>query len=110
MTRDEFERFVDDQDDWDEDYAVAHEKMSLLGQDKRRMTRCTEILPPKIDLGPLFVDKDAGMESDDEGDDQHNEDAENEGFEPDDATSLRVDRQRMRRIMRKLRGYWGYDG
>jgi hypothetical protein len=101
---------VDDQDDWDEDYAVAHEKMSLLGQDKRGMTRCTEILPPKIDLGPLFVDKDAGMESEDEGDDQHNEDAENEGFEPDDATSLRVDCGRLSTVLRKLRGYWGYSG
>jgi len=50
LTRNEFRRFVDNQRDWDEDYAIAHEKMSLLGQDKRRMVRCTEILPDRIRL------------------------------------------------------------
>jgi hypothetical protein len=102
-TAQEFERFVDDQDDWDEDYAEAHEKMSLLGQKKNRLTRCTEILPPKIDLGPLFVDKDAGNESEDEDDDLSD-------AEPDDGYSLRVDHARLRKVLKKLRGYWGYNG
>ncbi|KAI5780893.1 heme peroxidase, partial [Geopyxis carbonaria] len=38
-------RYVRDQDDWDEDYARAHLKMSLLGQETRGMVECTEVLP-----------------------------------------------------------------
>lgn len=105
MTRRDFERFVDDQDDWDEDYAVAHEQMSLLGVDRSRLTRCTEILPPKIDLGPLFVDRDEGMSSDEDGDPE-----DLAGAEPDDGYTLRVDRTRLRVVLRKLRKYWGYSG
>jgi hypothetical protein len=97
----EFKRFVDDQDDWDEDYADAHERMSLLGQDRRRMTRCTEILPPKIDLGPLFIDQDGGNGSDS---------ADESRFSPKNSFSLRVDRERLRTVLRRLRGYWGYSG
>ncbi|KAA8913459.1 heme peroxidase [Sphaerosporella brunnea] len=104
-TRRDFERFVDDQDDWDEDYARAHEQMSLLGQDRSKLTRCTEILPPKIDLGPLFVDRDAGH---DDGLD-HGVDGE-QGFQPDDATSLEVSAERLSRVLRRLRGYWGNSG
>ncbi|KAA8913462.1 heme peroxidase [Sphaerosporella brunnea] len=94
-----------DQDDWDEDYARAHEQMSLLGQDRSKLTRCTEILPPKIDLGPLFVDRDAGH---DDGLD-HGVDGE-QGFQPDDATSLEVSAERLSRVLRRLRGYWGNSG
>lgn len=75
--------------------------MSLLGQDRRRMTRCTEILPPKIDLGPLFIDKDGDNGADSEDERQ---------FSPKDAFSLRVDRGRLRTVLRRLRGYWGYSG
>ncbi|KAJ7648933.1 heme peroxidase, partial [Mycena polygramma] len=35
------------------DYAAAHEKMSLLGQDVTDLTDCSEILPVSIDLAPL---------------------------------------------------------
>lgn len=101
ITRRDFERFVDDQDDWDEDYAIAHEKMSLLGVDRSRLTRCTEILPPKIDLGPLFVDRDEGE------DDNH---ADLEDAQPDDGYTLHVDRGRLRKELTRLRGYWGYHG
>ena len=74
--------------------------MSLLGVDKSQLTRCTEILPPKIDLGPLFVDRDAGKES--EG---GLEDA-----QPDDGYTLMVDRTRLKATLKELRAYWGYRG
>jgi len=99
----DFERFVDEQDDWDRDYSSAHERMSLLGQDRRRMTRCTEILPPAIDLGPLFIDKDGDNGQSD------NEDDPTVGHEPKDSYTLNVDRTKLRAVMRKLRGYWGYE-
>lgn len=94
-TMKDFERYVDDQDDWNEDYSKAHEKMSLLGQDKSRMTRCTEILPPMIDLGPAFIDKDNGQDT--------------SNSQPDDSYSLKIDRGRLRAILLRLRGYWGFS-
>ena len=63
------------------------------------MTDCTEILPPKIDLGPLFVDKDAGVDSEPE-------DNGDEFFESDDAFTLKVDLKRLKDAIKKLRGYW----
>ncbi|KAJ6525909.1 heme peroxidase [Mycena vulgaris] len=46
----EFLRFVDNQEDWDEDYRAAHEKMSLLGQDITHLTDCSEVIPASINL------------------------------------------------------------
>ena len=37
------------------DYAVAHEAMSLLGINKNILTDCTEIMPASIDLKPLAI-------------------------------------------------------
>ncbi|KAJ6453839.1 heme peroxidase [Mycena vitilis] len=45
-TTKEYSRYIGEQDDWGRDYAVAHEKMSLLGINKNILTDCTEILPP----------------------------------------------------------------
>jgi len=67
------------------------------------MTRCTEILPPAIDLGPLFIDKDGDNGQSD------NEDDPTVGHEPKDSYTLNVDRTKLRAVMRKLRGYWGYE-
>jgi len=58
ITTAQFQDFIDEQDDWDKAYAIAHAKMSILGQNKKYLTLCTEILPPHIDLGDLFIDKD----------------------------------------------------
>lgn len=50
-------------------------------------------MPPKIDLGPLFVDKDAGEESEDE----------------DADPEYPYSRRRLRGAMLKLRGFWGFS-
>jgi len=44
----EFSEFIDDAQDWKEDYADAHSRMSLLNQDEAAMINCDEILPPEI--------------------------------------------------------------
>ncbi|KAJ6540714.1 heme peroxidase [Mycena capillaripes] len=54
-TQKEYNRFVGKQEDWGRDYADAHEKMSLLGIDKRTLTDCSEVLPQAIDLKNLAV-------------------------------------------------------
>ncbi|KAJ6471628.1 heme peroxidase [Mycena vitilis] len=52
-TSPDFTRFVGAQTIWTTDYAAAHAKMSLLGQDVTDLTDCSEILPVSIDLAPL---------------------------------------------------------
>ncbi|KAJ6537272.1 heme peroxidase [Mycena vulgaris] len=54
-TTHEFLRFINNQEDWDEDYRAAHEKMSLLGQDVTKLTDCSEIMPASINLSNLTV-------------------------------------------------------
>ncbi|KAJ7684142.1 heme peroxidase [Mycena polygramma] len=54
-TQKDYNRFVGKQDDWAEEYADAHEKMSLLGFNKNALTDCTELLPQSIDLKNLAV-------------------------------------------------------
>jgi hypothetical protein len=73
-TKKEFSRFIANQDNWyvshsilhlhprlilsfprAHEYADAHFKMSLLGQDQASMTDCTEILPSFIDITKLEV-------------------------------------------------------
>ncbi|KAJ6467503.1 heme peroxidase [Mycena vitilis] len=49
----EFHRFINNQEDWDEDYRSAHLKMSLLGQDISTLTNCTELMPASINLKNL---------------------------------------------------------
>ncbi|KAJ7670430.1 heme peroxidase [Mycena rosella] len=49
-TEREFLRFINNQEDWDEDYRTAHQKMSLLGQDVTTLTNCTELMPASINL------------------------------------------------------------
>jgi hypothetical protein len=44
------------------DYAVAHEAMSLLGINKNILTDCTEIMPASVDLKPLAI-KTTGKQS-----------------------------------------------
>ncbi|KAJ6566601.1 heme peroxidase, partial [Mycena capillaripes] len=44
-TSPDFTRFIGAQTLWTTDYAAAHEKMSLLGQNVADLTDCTEILP-----------------------------------------------------------------
>nr|WKW47683.1 cIIp protein 2 [Flammulina filiformis] len=59
-TKDDYNRFVgfSRQSNWGNEYAKAHEKMSLLGYDKNSLTECTEILPEEIDLEKLVDDDD----------------------------------------------------
>jgi len=90
LSKRQFAHYIDNQQDWDRDYAKAHEKMSLLGQDRRRMTRCTEILPPKIDLEPLCAVEDSASEEDDGG--------------------PVIDRSKLEKTLEKLRGFWGWKG
>ncbi|KAJ7181351.1 heme peroxidase [Mycena crocata] len=54
-TAHEFLRFIGNQEDWDEDYRSAHEKMSLLGHDVTALTECTELMPASINLKNLTV-------------------------------------------------------
>ncbi|KAJ6566869.1 heme peroxidase [Mycena capillaripes] len=54
-TKKEYNRFVGEQDDWGRDYAGAHEKMSLLGVNKKTLVDCSEVLPLPIDLKNLAV-------------------------------------------------------
>ncbi|KAJ6566832.1 heme peroxidase [Mycena capillaripes] len=54
-TKFEFHRFINNQEDWDEDYRAAHLKMSLLGQDVTTLTNCTELMPASINLTNLTV-------------------------------------------------------
>ena len=75
--------------------------MSLLGQDNRGMVKCTEILPPMIDLGPLFVDKDAGRDAPDRADKRPKK---------DDSYSLKVGPDRLQAAWEQLRGYWAPGG
>ncbi|KAF8896040.1 heme peroxidase [Infundibulicybe gibba] len=58
----DYNRFVgsDRQDNWAREYADAHEKMSLLGQNKNSLTDCTELLPEEIDLKNLAVGSNSG--------------------------------------------------
>jgi len=48
-----FQFYINNQLDWEEDYRFAHEKMSLLGLNLEDLTDCTEVLPASIDLPPL---------------------------------------------------------
>ncbi|KAJ6504439.1 heme peroxidase [Mycena vulgaris] len=59
-TQKDYNRFVGKQDNWAREYSAAHEKMSLLGLDKRTLTDCTEILPQMIDLKNLAVGSSSG--------------------------------------------------
>ncbi|KAJ7701171.1 hypothetical protein B0H17DRAFT_199785 [Mycena rosella] len=54
-TQKDCNRFVGNQENWGQEYATAHEKMSLLGLEKRSLTECTETLPQSIDLKNLSV-------------------------------------------------------
>ncbi|KAF8896039.1 heme peroxidase [Infundibulicybe gibba] len=64
-TRDDYNRFVgnDRQDNWAREYADAHEKMSLLGQNRSLLTDCTELLPLEIDLGDISSGTNAVVDS-----------------------------------------------
>ncbi|KAF9033738.1 heme peroxidase [Hymenopellis radicata] len=57
LTQPDYNRFVGfkRQDNWAQEYADAHAKMSLVGQSKAALTECTEILPAEIDLENLIV-------------------------------------------------------
>ncbi|KAJ6556491.1 heme peroxidase [Mycena vulgaris] len=48
-------RYINSQDDWEEDYRVAHEKMSLPGQDVTKLTDCSEVVPASINLKRLTL-------------------------------------------------------
>ncbi|KAJ6526674.1 heme peroxidase [Mycena capillaripes] len=58
-TQKDYSRFVGNQDNWQvspgQEYAAAHEKMSLLGFDKNTLTDCSEVLPLPIDLKNTYV-------------------------------------------------------
>ncbi|KAJ7061675.1 heme peroxidase [Mycena amicta] len=54
-TQKDYNRFVGNQNNWAQEYAAAHEKMSLLGLNRNTLTDCTEILPQSIDLSTLAV-------------------------------------------------------
>ncbi|KAJ6491960.1 heme peroxidase, partial [Mycena sanguinolenta] len=45
-----FDKYIDNQPDWDADYRAAHLTMSLLGQDITTLTNCTELMPASINL------------------------------------------------------------
>ncbi|KAF7354048.1 Peroxidase [Mycena venus] len=51
----EFHRFINNQEDWDEDYRSAHLKMMLLGQNISTLTNCTELMPASINLTNLTI-------------------------------------------------------
>ncbi|KAJ7583045.1 heme peroxidase [Mycena floridula] len=51
----DYNRFVGNQGNWNNDYSDAHERMSLLGYDSSTLTDCSEILPTSIDLTDLAV-------------------------------------------------------
>ncbi|KAJ7221263.1 heme peroxidase [Mycena pura] len=54
-TQQDFSRFVGNQNNWAQEYAAAHQKMSLLGLNQNTLTDCSEILPESIDLSTLTV-------------------------------------------------------
>ncbi|KAJ7436687.1 heme peroxidase [Mycena latifolia] len=60
----EFLRFINNQEDWDEDYRTAHVKMSLLGQDVTTLTNCTELMPASINLMNLTMLTPTGFQVD----------------------------------------------
>ncbi|KAK7453945.1 fungal class II heme-containing peroxidase [Stygiomarasmius scandens] len=63
LTKDDYNRFVGSlstQEDWAREYADAHEKMSLLGQDVETLTDCTEIMPETIHLRDITVTSSGG--------------------------------------------------
>ncbi|KAJ7915850.1 heme peroxidase [Mycena leptocephala] len=51
----EFQRFINNQEDWDEDYRAAHLQMSLLGQDVTTLINCTELMPASINLTMVSI-------------------------------------------------------
>ncbi|THV00252.1 heme peroxidase [Dendrothele bispora CBS 962.96] len=63
LTQKDYSRFVGSlstQEDWAREYAKAHEKMSLLGQDADSLTECTEIMPPSIHLRDITTTHSGG--------------------------------------------------
>ncbi|THV00251.1 heme peroxidase [Dendrothele bispora CBS 962.96] len=63
LTQDDYNRFVGSlstQEDWAREYADAHEKMSMLGQDVSALTDCTEIMPEAIHLRDITVTSSGG--------------------------------------------------
>ncbi|KAF5353722.1 hypothetical protein D9758_008611 [Tetrapyrgos nigripes] len=63
LTKKDFSRFVGAlhvQENWASEYADAHEKMSLLGQNVDDLTDCTEIMPEPIHLKDIVTNRSGG--------------------------------------------------